>query len=277
MARQSPTARCLIALGANRGDCAASIDAAFDSLGQSPARLIRASSHHRTAPVGGPDGQQEFINAAAVIETSMEPAEVIRWLLEIEQGMGGVRTQRWGPRQIDLDLILYVDQIVELPGLSLPHPRMAFRRFVLEPAAEAAPEMMHPVFLMTMQELLDHLNQTTHSLVIESSNTDAAREWAGKITNRFPEARLIDAEDSGSTTNERTSSPAEPHSAVYVGRNSWLLAHDVAMRPRLVVHLDENPAKLSVRGQWSGQPTYVLGLDTDPLQSELFAAFEAMR
>lgn len=148
-------ATCLIALGSNLGDRKASILAALEALRKLPqVRLLRQSSLVETEPVGGPAGQGKFLNAAAVVESSLNPESLLAELHRIEAGLGRVRNERWGPRTIDLDLLLYDDQVHKSPTLAIPHPLMHEREFVLAPAAEIAPAMVHPQLGKTLRELL---------------------------------------------------------------------------------------------------------------------------
>ena len=116
------------------------------------------SSSYDTEPVGYLD-QPRFLNAALVLETSLEPTELMRALLEVEQAMGRERVGAVakGPRVIDLDLLLYGQVVMNTTELTLPHPEMLERRFVLEPLAEIAPEMVHPVLGVTVGEMLGRL------------------------------------------------------------------------------------------------------------------------
>jgi pantoate--beta-alanine ligase len=122
-------------------------------------RVVRKSSLRETAPVGGPAGQPNFLNGAVLVETSLSPRELLAQLMNVEQGLGRKRKEHWGPRTVDLDLLLYDDVVLETPELTLPHPRMTLRRFVLEPAAEIAGEMIHPATGRSIAELLEQLNQ----------------------------------------------------------------------------------------------------------------------
>ena len=133
-----------IALGANLGDPAATVKAAFAALANLPdSRIVHCSSLYRTAPVGI-TAQPEFVNAVAQLETDLAPEALLDALLDIEQRFGRIRAERNGPRTLDLDLLLYGDQFVSLPRLTLPHPRLHLRAFVLLPLAEVAPDLAIP-------------------------------------------------------------------------------------------------------------------------------------
>ncbi|MDR1959506.1 MAG: 2-amino-4-hydroxy-6-hydroxymethyldihydropteridine diphosphokinase [Planctomycetaceae bacterium] len=150
--------RVLLGLGANLGDREKNLTAAWSLLGTHEGiRLIRLSSFYRTEPVGGPPGQPEYLNAAGLIETNIEPMELLGIMLEIEVRLGRVRTVPHGPRTIDLDLLLYGQKVMQNDTLSLPHPYLHERLFVLKPAAEIASEMIHPVFQTAIQSLLTNL------------------------------------------------------------------------------------------------------------------------
>ena len=133
-----------VALGANLGDPASTVRAAFAALANLPeSRIVHCSSLYRTAPVGMTE-QPEFVNAVAELETSLAPEALLDALLEVEQRFGRIRAERNGPRTLDLDLLLYNDQFVDLPRLTLPHPRLHLRAFVLQPLAEIAPNLQIP-------------------------------------------------------------------------------------------------------------------------------------
>lgn len=149
----------LIALGSNLGDRSAHLESAFASLGALPGSLLLArSSIIETEPIG-PPGQRPFLNAAAAIESGLGPRELLDAMLAIEVRAGRTRSaaMRWGPRSLDLDLLLFDGSIIAEPGLVVPHPRMHERMFVLRPLAEIAPEAVHPVLGVNVQTLLDCL------------------------------------------------------------------------------------------------------------------------
>lgn len=138
-----------IGLGSNLGDRSAMIAGALERL-----RPRRVSAVVETEPWGRPD-QPRFLNAVAEIETDLEPADLLGRLQELERGLGRVRREHWGPRAIDLDLLLYGERTVRSESLAVPHPRLHERRFVLEGLAELCPERTVPGLDRTVRQLLD--------------------------------------------------------------------------------------------------------------------------
>jgi 2-amino-4-hydroxy-6-hydroxymethyldihydropteridine diphosphokinase len=153
-----PTA--YIGLGSNQGDRRAMLDAALAELARRPGvRVAAVSRYWETAAVGGPEGQPPFLNAAAALDTTLSPRELLHVLLDVEKTLGRERTVRWGPRTIDLDLLLHGDTILSDADLTLPHPHLQQRGFVLGPLAEIAPTLVVPPFAATVAELLARLGQ----------------------------------------------------------------------------------------------------------------------
>jgi 2-amino-4-hydroxy-6-hydroxymethyldihydropteridine diphosphokinase len=150
--------RVFLGLGSNIGDRAANIGRARRLLEEvAGVRVVGMSSLIETRPVGYED-QPDFINAALEIETTLEPRGLLTQIKRIEREIGRKETFRLGPRVIDIDILLFGDRLVDDPGLTIPHPRMHERRFVLGPLAEIAPEVVHPVLKTRIIDLLDQLD-----------------------------------------------------------------------------------------------------------------------
>lgn len=133
-----------VALGANLGEPALQIEATLKRLAQLPqTRLLARSRLYRSAPLG-PEGQPDYCNAVAALETGLAPHALLDHLQAIEQDAGRVRGERWGARRLDLDLLLYGDCRIDDERLKLPHPELAKRVFVLQPLAEIAPTVELP-------------------------------------------------------------------------------------------------------------------------------------
>jgi 2-amino-4-hydroxy-6-hydroxymethyldihydropteridine diphosphokinase len=145
-----------IGIGSNVGDREVNCRKAIELLAES-GKVVSVSSLYRTEPVGYHE-QEDFINAVAKVETDRTPAELLTVCRAIEDRLGRKRGLRWGPRTADLDILLYGNQVVNQPGLSIPHPRMAVRRFVLIPLVEIAPDSVDPLLHRTAAQLLEELN-----------------------------------------------------------------------------------------------------------------------
>jgi 2-amino-4-hydroxy-6-hydroxymethyldihydropteridine diphosphokinase len=148
-----------VALGANLGDREKNIRMAVDALkGSAGVRVVRVSSLMENPAVGGPIDSPDFLNGVAEVKTTLPPHRLLDRLLEIEREMGRERREKWSPRTIDLDVLLYGDQVIETTALVIPHPLMHTRRFVLEPLLEIAPDLVHPKMNVMMKELLERLD-----------------------------------------------------------------------------------------------------------------------
>lgn len=144
-----------LSLGSNLGDRAANLNAAINRL-RTLGEVLQVSSLYETEPVEF-TAQPWFLNCAVELDTENTAQQLIESILEIERQMGRTRTQKKGPRSIDIDILLFGNSTIDTKGLSIPHPGLQERRFVLEPLAEIAPGVRHPTLKKTIQELSDAL------------------------------------------------------------------------------------------------------------------------
>jgi len=143
----------LLSFGSNLGDRRKTLDGAWYALGQTGRiGMIRLSSYYETEAVGGPAGQPKYLNAVGIVQTTMPPEELLVILQKVEADFGRIRTARWGARTLDIDILLYGDQMVETSLLTIPHVEMLRRQFVLEPANEIAADWIHPLTKKTIAE-----------------------------------------------------------------------------------------------------------------------------
>jgi 2-amino-4-hydroxy-6-hydroxymethyldihydropteridine diphosphokinase len=196
-------ARCLIGCGANAGEPREQLERALELLRFMPGiNLLAVSRPRQTVAVGGPAGQPPFLNGACLIDTELGPHELLDLLAAVENTLHRDRSVRWGPRTIDLDLLLYGDLVIDEPeqaesahgrrraALTVPHPRMATRRFVLEPCAEIAPEAVHPLSGCTVRELLDNISSPHLHVAVVGVPGSGAAEVAAAIADATM-ARLV--------------------------------------------------------------------------------------
>jgi 2-amino-4-hydroxy-6-hydroxymethyldihydropteridine diphosphokinase len=255
----------LIGLGSNLGDRHRNLQAALDALAASDGiRLLAASGRHETQPIGGPAGQAPFLNAAATLETSLPPEVLLARLQEIETRLGRTRGERWSARPLDLDLLLYDDVVLQTPQLALPHPRMAFRRFVLQGAVEIAPAMRHPLIGWSISQLWEHLITAPLHVAIAGADAATRSALAHRLAGRLPNRP-------GLTIDESWSDPSAPPA----GRE--------AAKPKLILWLDapEDPRREQIT-QRIHQPDVGpwLRLDSSDLDAavdEAVAAIQAMQ
>lgn len=160
-----------VALGSNLGDREATLAAGLRALDATAGvRVVRVSSWYATRPVGGPAGQGDYLNGAAEVVTTLSPEELLAALHAVETALGRERREKDGPRTLDLDLLLYDDLVRPSPDPVVPHPRMHERLFVLQPLAEIAPGVVHPVLKKPVADLLD----------VRPHGPSPGRELAGK-------------------------------------------------------------------------------------------------
>ncbi|RUS96458.1 hypothetical protein DSM107003_25550 [Trichormus variabilis SAG 1403-4b] len=151
------------------GDPQEILEASLETLAQTPGIILEAKSSWYTTKAIGPP-QPDYLNGCAILKVQLFPQALLETLLTIEQKFGRVRQERWGPRTLDLDLLLYDDIIVDQPNLQIPHPRMSERAFVLVPLAEIAPDWIEPVSQRVIQDLLQDVDTSDVHLVNSNKN-----------------------------------------------------------------------------------------------------------
>ena len=157
----------------------------MDTLDRLPSVRVRhVSTYYETLPIGGPGGQDGFLNSAALLDTSSSPQQLLAHCLQVESIAGRRREERWGARTLDIDLLLYDDLVVTAPELVLPHPRMTFRRFALEPAAEIAGEMVHPPTGWTVAQLLENLGARPLYLALTGGHSAERSSLLQRVSTR---------------------------------------------------------------------------------------------
>jgi 2-amino-4-hydroxy-6-hydroxymethyldihydropteridine diphosphokinase len=202
--------RIFIALGGNLGPVSETFQNALERLDNNPGVTVQQiSCFYRSAPVGEHAGG-EFLNAAAEIETDLEPILLLDLLQSIETEFGRNREVHWGPRTLDLDLILYGEEIIDLPRLRVPHPACWYRRFVLVPMVEIADETLHPQKQLTFGELRSRLEVRSLPVALAGSNDHKRKSLIENLSKEFPEV-MMSVWESSSTRD------AIPAFAVWLG------------------------------------------------------------
>jgi len=172
----------LLSLGSNQGDRAVALQAAVDALAATAGCQVTAVSRWLgTVPIGGPTGQPEFLNGGVRVETSLAAEELLARMHEIEASLGRERIVRWGPRPLDLDLLLFGDAQIDRPDLKVPHPRLECRQFVLKPAVDIAGDMIHPRLGWTLTRLLNHLHDSPPWLAVAAADEGIGRAFMERL------------------------------------------------------------------------------------------------
>lgn len=226
-------ARCLVGCGSNVGNRRELLDRAVELLRHMPGvSLLTVSRYRDTRPIGGPPGQPAFLNGACLLDTDLPPHELLGLLAAVENTLHRERSERWGPRTVDLDLLLYGDAVLETASLTVPHPRMTTRRFVLEPCVEIAPEAVHPRAACTLAELLESISVSRpHIAVIGVPGSGAAAVAAAVADAAL--ARLVRAPASWSELVAGGPAAAHPR--------AWEDAIVAAARPLRVAGWPDDP------------------------------------
>lgn len=200
--------RCLVSLGSNEGDPDAHLDAAEQGLQRLAIQGTYVSSQRfTTPPIGGPSGQLPYRNAAAVFHTRFSAEELLKELQRLETNAVRVRTRRWDARSLDLDLLLYGDQVIDTPGLRVPHPRMTFRPFVLEPVCQVAADWIYPEGNVRLGSILRDLREGDDVLALSGEGEGAQMVRKLFAARKSPAFRL----------SERLSEDTNPKLTILAG------------------------------------------------------------
>jgi 2-amino-4-hydroxy-6-hydroxymethyldihydropteridine diphosphokinase len=254
-------------------------------------QLVRHSTWHRTQAVGGPAGQAEFFNGAAVVETTIPPLRLLAELQHIETRHGRERGERWAPRTLDIDVLIYGNEVSETEMITLPHPRLTFRKFALAPAVEIAPKTLHPVIGWPIERLLMHLNMASDSVAIVSPSQATRDKVAASLIEKrglqdcaCPKFETADrfwpplwsswlkVEQPESTpATPATKSPPLPYSAAAFPKLSILLDADVAHRGA-----DKLQWSTLVRQPGRGPMLRLQTVDPAEIEAEALAAVDAV-
>lgn len=216
-----PIANALIGLGANLGDRLASLDAALEQLRQSSdIELYRQSPWLETEPAGGPPNQTPFLNGAAWIKTELTPSTLLARLHEIEQALGRERREVWGPRKLDLDILLYDDLVLNQRELQIPHRWLPFRGFVLDPAVVIAPDWIHPTLQKSIYDLRVQLRAIPYWFVLGGGTPDSRQALAEKLALRFQGFHIAPLEQGESLAGELPLRELPPR-GIFISSVDW--------------------------------------------------------
>ena len=283
-------ARCLLGLGSNLGDREATLKAALAAIDALPdVQLRKTSEWLRSQPVGGPAGQGEFLNGAALIDTTIAPLILLKELQQIEDRLGRKPGERWAPRPIDIDILLYDREVMEQEMITLPHPRLTFRRFVLKPAVEVAPKMIHPVIGWPIERLLLHLDGASDLVAIVSPTETRRRALVEMLMTRFaakpaaqPEVGTASSHWPADWTTWLAINPkAKGERAAAPGG----LSYAAAAFPKLTILIDGDPATpRPVQSKWSpivrqpgrGPTLRLSTIDESIVGADAFAAIQSI-
>lgn len=220
---------CYVALGGNVGGVGDTFADALTLLRDHPRiRVLNISSTHTTRAVGSHAGG-DYLNAAAALETDLAPEALLDVLQDVETRLGRIREVHWGPRTLDLDLLFYGSQQIDTPRLRVPHPAAWYRRFVLDPLVEIAPEFIHPVKQATIAELQLRLCVPAPSIALAGATADVRIALLSRLRPEFPKIAFSEWR----TGIARTAADAEPTFIVWLGAGSEQRYEDLPLLPRV--------------------------------------------
>lgn len=305
-------AECLVSFGANLGTRESAIACAARELSaMAGVENFRASRLYETPPIGGPSGQDPFLNGVAAFDTTAGARQVLAWLQDLEARLGRKRTSRWAARSIDLDVVLHGNLIGGASDLTVPHPRYTARRFVLRPACDVAADYHDPRFGWTIRRLADHLESGNASMALVGSDAVTRSRLCERLTSQFgirtfaqsplPEPMAVIGNAPAVATPQRFEAGAEradsadgaspifvtddsPWVSAFVGPLSVDDAGSQRNVPRLIARMqwtrpeDRWPAPHNIWPSTCGWPEYRLEVDDlDWAAGEVASALDSMR
>jgi len=197
--------------------------------------MVSVSRYRDTRPIGGPPGQGVFLNGACLFETDLAPHDVLGMLAAVENTLDRERGERWGPRTVDLDLLLYDDVVLDTESLTLPHPRMVTRRFVLEPCVEIAPDLVHPLAGCTLEDLLESISSPHPHVAVIGVPGSGASDVAAAVAHATL-ARLVSAPPEYAVVGGRAS-----RLDAAMGDMAWRRAAEACAQPLLAKRWSPDP------------------------------------
>ena len=219
--------QCWVALGGNLGDVEQTFHSALAHLRAQPGVCLgELSTIHRTAAVGdetrgdetrGDEAGGDFRNAAVGVETALAPLELLDLLQACETALGRVRVRHWGPRTLDLDLLLYGDAVLDLPRLQVPHPHLWLRRFVLDPLTEIAADVVHPVKHRTIGELRSRLLVRPFTCALAGGSPTQRQEIRAAMEWDFPSLDFCEWPPGAAAIESNESNLIEPALIAWLG------------------------------------------------------------
>lgn len=265
----------LVAFGSNLGNRLRTWTAAIKAISGIPrVHQVVNSTAWETDPVGGQSGQSPYVNGAIRLSTSMEAVELFESLAEIEQDLGRQRSGRWLARSIDLDLLIHHGQAGQFANLVLPHPRMSFRRFVLQPCVEIAPAVVHPTTGLALCELLEILDRRENLLAIIATDLRLAQKSADALQADLPDLKIVAQIDGGNSAS------LDSQWRAWCGTLDPDDVARAASLAKLVVVIDSDRTVADLCQLFSGNnriaaPSLLLGNDLQHWSDEISAAIAA--
>lgn len=207
---------CCLALGANLGDPESHFEAALTAIDDAGHAVQFVSSSYVT-PAMGEHAGGDFVNAAAVIDAGIPAAELLQLLHQIETQLGRTRTIAWGPRVIDLDLLLYGSEVIETSTLVVPHPSMWYRRFVLQPLSEIAADWIHPVLQQSIAELRGQLDELPLEFAVPSFDDLDIKQLEQQLASDFASQAFCLTQDSATSESSFATfaAPVDNHAPIH--------------------------------------------------------------